>query len=77
DLDPLTIKSYVDFCKETFGSLEKIRIGLGLHKVKDNPELFRKLFESAESENPDEIVIFSYKFINETNKNVILSFTKH
>ena len=77
DPDPLIIRSYIDFYKNMFGNLERIRIGVGLYKVKNDPELFKKLLEAAESGNPDEVVIFSYKFINDVNKNVILSFTKH
>jgi len=77
DPDPLVIKSYIDFYEKMLGSLKKIRIGLGLYKVNSDPELLRNLLKTAKSGKPNEIVVFSYKFLNETSKNVLLSFTKH
>ena len=71
-----TVKSYLDFVKKELGSLRKIRVGLGLYKLTDKPEVLRDMLEMVEGYNPDEIVFFSYRYIKGDIKAVISGFSE-
>ncbi len=71
-----TVKSYIEYSKKRLGNLQKIRVGLGLYKMYDNPELLREMFRMVKGYETDETVLFSYKFINEKVEPVIREFTR-
>ncbi len=71
-----TVRSYLDYVKGRLGDLKKVRVGLGLYKMYDSPDLLRDMMLMVEGYNPDEIVLFSYKFINEKVEPVIREFSK-
>ncbi len=70
-----TVMSYVDFAKERLGNLKRIRVGIGLYKMHDKPDLLLKMLETVGKENPDEIVLFSYKFINDDVIKILRDFS--